>query len=78
MKRTVIFVSGASAGIGEATARRLARAGYTVYGGARRMDRLKTLEADGVRPVLLDIPMMLRCGLSSIRFSGKPAASTCW
>jgi len=55
MKRSVILVTGASAGIGEASARRLARAGHIVYAGARRMDRLKALEADGVRPVSLDV-----------------------
>ena len=39
----VIIVTGASAGIGEATARRLARAGAKVVISARRPDRLATL-----------------------------------
>lgn len=55
MKKSVILVTGASAGIGEATARRLARAGHTVYAGARRMERLQALAGDGVRPLLLDV-----------------------
>jgi NADP-dependent 3-hydroxy acid dehydrogenase YdfG len=39
----VCVVTGASSGIGEATARRLSQAGASVALGARRVDRLKTL-----------------------------------
>lgn len=42
----VAVVSGASTGIGEATARHLCQDGWTVYAVARRADRLEALEAE--------------------------------
>lgn len=41
------LVAGASSGIGSATARSLAAAGYTVYAAARRTERMADLAADG-------------------------------
>lgn len=54
MSKTVL-VTGASSGIGKATAIYLAQNGYNVYGAARRMEMLQTLKAHGVKPVQLDI-----------------------
>ncbi len=33
----IVLITGASSGIGEETVKRLLRAGYTVYAGARRL-----------------------------------------
>ncbi|MET7394287.1 oxidoreductase [Dactylosporangium sp. NPDC005572] len=55
MTQQVALVTGASSGIGEETARRIASRGFTVYGAARRADRLASLAPDGIRPLVMDV-----------------------
>jgi NAD(P)-dependent dehydrogenase (short-subunit alcohol dehydrogenase family) len=50
-----VLVTGCSSGIGEATAARLARSGWTVYATARRRETLAGLEAHGCRTLTLDV-----------------------
>ena len=51
----VVLVTGASTGMGEETATYLAKNGYTVYGAARRTDKLKELEPLGIRTLAMDV-----------------------
>jgi short-subunit dehydrogenase len=54
MQKTVL-VTGASAGIGKATAIYLAQNGYSVYGAARRVEKMQELTSYGIKPVALDV-----------------------
>lgn len=55
MERKICLVTGASSGIGHATALELLRAGHTVYGGARRVERMVDLRAAGAHPLDMDV-----------------------
>ncbi|NHA02892.1 SDR family NAD(P)-dependent oxidoreductase [Mucilaginibacter sp. HC2] len=54
-KKRVVLVTGASSGIGEATALLLANSGYIVYGAARRVEKMKHLELAGIHILPMDI-----------------------
>jgi NAD(P)-dependent dehydrogenase (short-subunit alcohol dehydrogenase family) len=49
------LITGASSGIGEATALQLAALGYTVYAGARRVERMSDLADSGIRTRAIDV-----------------------
>ena len=49
------LVTGASSGIGEATSLKLRELGYTVYGAARRTERLQPLATRGIHPLAMDV-----------------------
>ena len=58
LKDSVVAITGASAGIGRATARELAQAGARVVLGARRRERLEAIEAEfpgQVAAVVMDV-----------------------
>ena len=51
----VVLVTGCSSGIGRATASHLAKAGWTVYATARRVEELADLAAQGCRTLSVDV-----------------------
>jgi NAD(P)-dependent dehydrogenase (short-subunit alcohol dehydrogenase family) len=53
--RSIVVVTGASTGIGAATARELARLGFHVLAGVRRDRDGDALRAPGIEPVIIDI-----------------------
>ena len=55
MPQPVAFVTGASTGIGFATAVKLSQSGFTVYAGARRVEKMAPLTGHGVILVALDV-----------------------
>lgn len=55
MSQPVVFVTGASTGIGFEAAKKLSDKGFTVFAGARRVDRMEPLKAHGVNILQLDV-----------------------
>jgi NAD(P)-dependent dehydrogenase (short-subunit alcohol dehydrogenase family) len=51
----VALVTGASSGIGEATALKLSDLGYIVYGAARRVERMAGLAEQGITVMSMDV-----------------------
>ncbi|MGZ5390043.1 MAG: SDR family NAD(P)-dependent oxidoreductase, partial [Aeromicrobium sp.] len=55
MAKRTAMITGCSSGIGEATAARLAKGGWTVYATARKPETLEGLAAAGCRTLALDV-----------------------
>jgi short-subunit dehydrogenase len=65
---TVALVTGASSGIGEAIAVRLASRGIKTYGAARRTEQMEQLKKAGGHPIKIDLadPVSIEASVSSI------------
>lgn len=55
MTQRIALVTGASSGIGRATAELLAKNDYYVFAAARRLERLEQIRSDHIEPVELDV-----------------------
>lgn len=54
-QKQVVLITGASSGMGKATAKLLLQEGYTVYATARRVDRMNDLKQLGAKVISLDV-----------------------
>lgn len=55
MTQRIALVTGASSGIGKATAQLLAKNGFYVFAMARRMDLLEQIRSENIEPICLDV-----------------------
>ena len=73
MGMSTILITGASSGIGKATAHRLLSDGHTVYVAARRTDAMQDLQARGARVLKLDVTREddIQAAVQQIREGGR-------
>lgn len=70
----VVLITGASSGIGSATAKELAKEGFIVYAVARRVERMEDLKSNGIRPICLDLTneeSMVNCVETILKEEGR-------
>lgn len=68
----IVVVTGASSGMGAATAREMARRGFHVLAGVRRDSDGEALLAAGAEPVILDITNQEHIAALVARIDGDP------
>ncbi len=68
----LIVVTGASTGMGAATAKELARKGFHVLAGVRREADAQALRGDGIEPHILDITVESHIAAIAERVAGDP------
>jgi short-subunit dehydrogenase len=68
MNSKVVLVTGASSGIGAATASELNSLGFTVYAAARRVERMQTLANEGINVIAMDVTddASMQAGIAAI------------
>jgi NAD(P)-dependent dehydrogenase (short-subunit alcohol dehydrogenase family) len=71
-RRELVVVSGASTGMGAATAKELARKGFHVLAGVRRDIDADALLAEGIEPHILDITVDWDVAAIADRVAGDP------
>lgn len=71
-KNQIAVVTGASSGIGQATARLLAARGFAVLAGVRRDEDREQAAAAGLEPVILDITDPVQVTAIAERVAGDP------
>lgn len=73
LRREIVVVTGASTGIGAATARELARRGFLVLAGVRRGTDADALRAKNLEPVMLDITNEAEIAALATHITDDPA-----
>jgi NADP-dependent 3-hydroxy acid dehydrogenase YdfG len=53
--KKVVLITGASSGMGKTTTQLLLQKGYTVYGAARRVEKMNDLKQDGANILQMDV-----------------------
>ena len=59
--KKIVFISGASSGMGYTTAKLLAEKNFIVYAGARRTEKMEPLKSLGVKVLFLDVTDETSC-----------------
>jgi NAD(P)-dependent dehydrogenase (short-subunit alcohol dehydrogenase family) len=74
MPSGTVVVTGASSGIGEATARHLATLGFDVRAGVRKPEDGERLRSDRITPLLLDVTDAESIEVARDQLGGRPLA----